>query len=103
MNPIDSQGQNQLTPDQTAATLAFATHQMSQRLPQDQTPEPAPQPPTNQTNTSDTQAQMQGLETRIMDELGALKEEIKQVAANDSGKEINDLKTKIEAILNSNE
>lgn len=96
--------QANMTPDEAKASLGLATHLMSHLMPQaPQTPEPAPQPPSNQGNPEDTQAQMQGLETRIMEEIGALKQEIKQAAGKDSGSEIETLKKEIEKVLNSND
>lgn len=95
---------SQLTPDEAKASLGVANHLMSHLMPQaPQEPQPAPESPTNQETTTDTQAQMQGLETRIMDEIGALKEEIKKAQPKDAGSEIEALKKEIEAVLNSND
>lgn len=104
MNPQNSQ--EQMTPEDAKASLGIATHLQSQLMPQPQatqTPEPAPQPPTNQETPTDTANQMQGLESRIMDEIGALKEEIKKAQPKDSGSEIEALKKEIETVLNSND
>lgn len=101
-----------ISPESAKASLGIATHLQSMLLPKAQGPqpqgtaqtsEPAPQPPTNQTTPEDTQAQMQGLESRIIDEIGALKMEIKKAQPQDSNKEIEALKKEIENVLNSND
>lgn len=113
MNEPQSQGDFELqipdtkmTPEEAKASLGIATHLQNQLLPQgqdSQTSNPAPEAPTNQTTPEDTQAQMQGLESRLMDELQTLKAEIKKTAPKDSGSEIENLKQEIDAVLNSND
>lgn len=110
LNPLDH---STISPESAKASLGIATHLQSMLLPKApqgpqaqgtaQTSEPAPQPPTNQTTLTDTQAQIQGLESRIIDEIGALKEEIKKAQPLDSNKEIEALKKEIENVLNSND
>lgn len=97
MPPQNTQPNSQLPPDQLSASLAFANNLQSQGLP----PPQAPETPTNQTSLEDTQAQIKGLETRLMDELQTLRAEMKD--QGDGKKELADLKKQIEQILNSNE
>lgn len=109
----DQNSQPQMNADDAKASLGIATalqQQLMPQAPQDaaQTSEPngqspAPEPPTNQTTPEDTQAQMEGLESRIMDELGTLRDEVKQVAGKDTGKELEDIKKQIQTILDSND
>lgn len=101
--------QAKMSPDQAKASMGIATHLMSRLLPQTQpeaspateTPNPDQGVPTNQQNGEETQAQIQGLESRLMDELQTLRTEMK--AQGDGQQELSDLKKQIEAVLNSNE
>ncbi len=88
---------NQLDPSKVSAALAFSNNLNAQRLP----PPQAPETPSNQTTPEDTTAQIQGLESRLMDELQTLKAEMK--TQGDGMKEVSDLKKQIEQILLSNE
>lgn len=101
----NQQSQVDMTPDEAKSSLGVANHLLSHLMPQaPQTPQaqdPAQGVPTNQTNQEDTQNQIQGLETRLMDELQTLRAEMK--TQGDGQKELSDLKKQIEAILNSNE
>ena len=102
MNTSTNPQQNQLNPDQTGAALAFATNLMRQTLPEpSQTPNPAQGAPQNQQTPEDVQLQIQGLESRLMDELQTLKTEMKD--QGDGKQELADLKKQIEAVLNSND
>ncbi len=92
------------------ASMGVATFLQSHLIPQQgqqqqpqapQTPEIAPETPTNQTTPSDTSAEMQGLESRIMDELGTLKAEIEKTQPQDANKELQNLKTELQALLDS--
>lgn len=105
---MPNQPTNQLTHDQVGATLGNMTHIMSHLLPQKQatqqpqapqTPETAPSPPTNQETGTDLKAEMQGLEGRIFDELDVLKQEIQKSQPQDANKELQDLKTQLQAII----
>lgn len=97
-----------LTPDQIGSHLGFVTHALQQGLSQEQPqaldatqqPNPAPQPPTNQETPKDLLSEMQGLESRIMDEIGVLKSEIQKASPKDSGHELENLKKEIEKIIN---
>jgi len=96
---------NEMTPEDAKASLGIATFLQDQMMPkgQPQEPNPAPEPPSNQQNETDLKTEMTGLESRIMDEIGTLKEEIKKSAPKDSGSEIEALKKQIEDVLNSDE
>ena len=97
-------------PDNARASLGFSTNLLSQFL-QNQQPqqassqpqETAPQSPTNQETGTDLQAEMQGLETRILDELTTLKKEIKKAQPKDANQELEDLKQELQGILDSND
>lgn len=100
----------QMSADEAKAHLGTATYLQSLLLPQGQPQQtadnanPAPQDPSNQTTPEDATSQLQGLETRIFDELGTLKDEIKQIAdSKESSKELEDLKKQIEDVLSSND
>lgn len=95
---------SQMSPEEAKASLGIATHLQGMLLPQAPVASnPAPEPPTNQQTSQDLQTEMQGLESRIMDEIGTLKEEIKKAQPQDSNKQIDDLKKQIEDVLNSND
>ena len=111
MNPAQTQG-NDMTAEDAKASLGIATalqdmHFHSPQQPQDTPPSPDVPPPqdpnqgvpSNQQNQADTTAQIQGLETRLMDELATLKVEMKSQA--DGKKEFNDFKKQIEGVLNA--
>lgn len=99
------QSQAQMNPDDAKAALGIATHLQSFLMPQGQqgpqTPaqDPNQGAPTNQTNQTDVKGEMQGLETRLMDELQTLKAEMKN--QGDGKQELADLKKQIEQILAS--
>lgn len=104
MNNQQSQGQP-MSPDAAKASLGLATHLQSLLMPQaqpdtSQQPNPAPEPPTNQETSQDLTAEIQGLESRIMDEIGVLKSEIQKAQPKDSGHELETLKKEIEKIIN---
>lgn len=93
---------SQVHPDHARSSLGFSTMLLQQGLPQaPQAQDPAQGVPTNQTTPEDTKAQMDGLESRLMDELKTLRAEMKSQA--DGQQELSDLKKQIEAVLNSNE
>jgi gas vesicle protein len=88
-----------MTPDEAKASLGVATALQDQLMPQAPVTSAAPEPPQNQENGSDLANQIQGLESRVMDEIGTLKEEMKK--SSDGGSEISNLKKQIEEVLNS--
>jgi hypothetical protein len=97
---------NQMTPEEAKASLGLATHLQSFLLPKgqgqaSQTSDSAPgeaQPPEQP--TTDMKAEIQALESRIMQEIGGLKQEIQKAQPKDANQEIDDLKKQIEAVLN---
>lgn len=91
----------QMSPEDAKASLGTATFLQNQLLPTAETPNPDQGVPTNQQTPEDTTAQIQGLESRLMDELQTLKAEMKD--QQDGKKEFNDLKKQIEEILNSSD
>lgn len=107
-NNTPTQADNQIDPATMRASLGFATSALQQGLSQEQPqaldatqqPNPAPQPPTNQETPKDLLSEMQGLESRIMDEIGVLKSEIQKASPKDSGHELENLKKEIEKIIN---
>lgn len=105
MNPTQSQPNNaQMDPNQVSVGLAqnnaFLQQHLATQVPP---PEPAQDPaqgvPSNQENGADVKAEMQGLESRLMDELQTLKAEMK--SQGDGKQELADLKKQIETILAS--
>lgn len=101
MNP---QSQAQLDPNQVSVGLAKTNAFLQQHLatqvpPPTPTQDPAQGMPTNQTDQTDVKAEMQGLESRLMDELQTLKAEMK--TQGDGKAELADLKKQIEQILAS--
>lgn len=96
MNP--EQNQEEMTPEEAKASMGIATHLQTMLMPQaPQTPNPDQGVPQNQQTPKDVETQIQGLESRIMDELQTLREEMK---AKGDSKELADLKKQIEAVLN---
>ncbi len=61
--------------------------------------DPNQEVPSNQQNQTDTNNQIQGLESRLMDELATVKAELQ--SQKEGKKEFDDLKKQIETILNS--
>lgn len=106
MPPEESQLNNQINPDQAAASLAFAT-QLQQRLmqPQEQPVEGdmAAEIAPEQEQIANPQEDLEQMEGRIMEEIGGLKEMIEQSAPKDKDKEIEELKKQIKEVLDSNE
>ena len=104
---MSNQPSTQLNPTDTRATLGNLTHIMGHLIPQqqpDQSQNTAPEPPQNQQMPEDVNSQVSGLESRIFDELGTLREEIKKIGApKDQNKELEDLKKQIETVLSQNE
>lgn len=104
MNPQKSQPNNpQTDPNQVSVGLAennaFLQNHLKSQMPPTETPAPSQGAPTDQTNQTDVKAEMQGLESRLMDELQTLKAEMKQ--QGDGKQELADLKKQIETILAS--
>lgn len=100
------QAPNQMTPDDDRAALGFSTQLMQQHLqsqmPQEapQAQETAPQQEEIQEPVEDPQAGLDDLRTEIMDEIGSLKELIKENAPKDKNKELEDLKKQINDVIN---
>ena len=98
--------QSDMTADQAAAALAYATNLSEQFLPKvqpeaPQTPETAPE--STPEPQADPMAEMTALKEEIMSELQAVREDIKLVAqgdVKDEKSEIAELKKQIEAVLN---
>lgn len=103
--PQDNSGHN-LTDDETAAALGYITtlseHSMAQEAPQ--SPETAPQAQQEQQPPEqpkdEISPKIDALESRIMEEMATLRDEIKASAPKDKDKEIEDLKKQIEDVLN---
>lgn len=98
--------QTNLTPNDAKASLGIATHLQDMLMPKGQpqgppAQDPAQGAPSNQTTPEDTKAQMDGLESRLMDELQTLRAEMK--TQGDGKQELADLKKQIETILNSSD
>lgn len=108
--------QPKVDPNQAGANLGFVNtlqeHLLQYKAQQGQNqPQQAPNPvpaqdpnegvPSNQQNQTDTTAQIQGLESRLMDELNTLKVEMQ--SQKDGKKEFDDLTAQIEQVLNSND
>lgn len=92
---------NGLTADETAASLAFATHHMGQGLQASQPQNPAPQQAQPQEPQKDPLTEMQDLQGQIMSELQTIKEDMKALQPKDEKNQINDLKKQIEDVLNA--
>mgnify|MGYP002868122821 CR=1 FL=1 len=102
--------QSNMTPEEAKASLGIATYLQGQHLqsqmPQDTPVEgdtsPGSEPGTTEQpgQQQDVQAEIQGLETRLMDELKTLREDMK--TQGDGKAELADLKKQIEQILNEN-
>lgn len=90
MNPEEMQSQDPtqgLTPDELAASLAFASHQQSQFIPQDEQEQPVEEPHQEQ-NLRDQYPQEQVGDNSeqlasIKDEITKLREEVKQALSED--------------------
>lgn len=98
-----------LDPGVGRALLGATTHIRSHLIPPAQAQqtaqnaEPAPQPPTNQQTGTDMTAELQGLESRIFDELGTLKDMVQKSQPQDANKELKDLKDQLQSVLDSND
>lgn len=99
------QSQTDLSPEDAKASLGIATTLQDQLLGNAGEQE-APTTPQNEPGTQDSpenrvdvKEEISGLETRLMDELQTLREEMK--TQGDGKKELEDLKAQIEKILNS--
>lgn len=106
MPPQQSQAQNSMSPEDAKASLGIATALQDQMMPK-QAPE-APTSPGNEPGTTeqpnqqeDVKAEISGLETRLMDELKTLREDM--ATQGDAKAELADLKKQIEQILNAPE
>ena len=105
MNPTQTQQPNnsQMDPNQVLVGLAstnnFLQGHLQSQLPPPQ--DPAQGEPQNQTTPDDTKNQIEGLESRLMDELSTLRAEMK--TQGDGKQELADLKKQIEQILQSND
>ncbi len=106
-HPQAIQLDQKLDPGIGRALLGATTHIRSMLIPQGQAPQPqetAPEPPQNQETGTDVKAEMQGLESRIFDELSTLKQEIQKVGTpKDQNQEIKDLKDQLQSIIDSND
>lgn len=87
--------------DKTAQPSQSTPQQTPTQSPQGSTPNPLQGIPSNQQTPTDTASQIEGLESRMMDELQTLKVEIQ--SQKDGKKEFDDLKKQIETVLNSND
>lgn len=99
-----------LNPAVGRALLGATTHIRSMLIPpeQQQPQETAqnatpPEPPTNQETGTDLKAEMQGLESRIFDELGTLKQEIQKAQPQDADKQLKDVKEQLQSIIDGND
>ena len=108
MNPQQTQppqsNNSQIDPNQVSVGLAQTNNFLKQHLATMMPPpaqDPAQGAPQNQTSPEDTKAQMDGLESRLMDELQTLRAEMK--TQGDGKQELADLKKQIETILASTE
>lgn len=102
MNPNNQN--NQMSPEEAKASLGIATHLQSMLMPTappEQNSSPANEPGTTQNPASqeDVKSEITGLETRILDELKTLREEIKQVDSKNNSNDFAELKKKIESVL----
>lgn len=98
-----------LNPDQIASSLAFSTNLHEQMLPPEQpvesiqTPQDASQAPTEVPQEvkpkEDLKSEIQGMESRIMDEIASLWKEFK---SGDNREEINSIRKELEKALNEN-
>ncbi len=106
MNPQTQQDDKQ--GHETAANLAFSTSlsQMLQGNHPSQTsqePQNAPEQEQNQAPQEDTNSKLEGLESRVMDEIKGIKDMIEQNTPKDKNKELEDLKKEIKSVLESDE
>lgn len=108
MNPQETQPiENQMTPDEAAASLGFATT-LSDQMMQSQVPPVEPQGASQQegsqetgnTEAVDIRAEIQGVEERLMETIESLREEIKSASPDKSRQEIESLKKQLSDILN---
>lgn len=104
MPPQSQQTQNtQIDSNQVSVGLAqvnnFMKNHLASQNPMPEVPDtPANEPSADQpANKEDLKSEMTGLETRLMDELQTLREEMK--TQGDGKKELADLKAQIEKIL----
>jgi hypothetical protein len=116
MNPQETQMSNpQMSPDESAASLTFATQLQEQMMPDVQMEEPVEAPMEGQMPQGEEQSlgqqedapmDLESLKEEVLTELQAIKEEIKLMKNGDSKdekSEISALKKEIEAVLNSDE
>lgn len=102
MEPNQSQQpKSQLNPHEVSVGLAQFTHLLSQGLPPPTTPAQEPGTTQQPGQEQNVKAEISGLESRLMDELATLREEMK--SQGDGKAELADLKKQIEAILASND
>lgn len=99
--------QSQMTHEEAKASLGIATHLQDMLMPQapmEGTGTDAPGVPQEENPQPNAQeemkAQIEGTETRLMEEIKTLREEMK--TQGDGKQELADLKKQIESILNEN-
>jgi hypothetical protein len=96
-NPPDSGTAKGMLGTHTFIMSHLITPQQAQQIAQNADPNQGA--PENQDTPTDSNTQMQGLEQRIFDELGTLKQEIQKISGKDSTKVLQDLKTQIDSAL----
>lgn len=104
MEQEQSQQQNsEMSPEDAKASLGIATMLQSQLMPQEETTSPAEEPGTQEQpeQQEEVKTQIEGLETRLMDEIQTLKSELK--TQGDGKAELAEFKAQIEEILNSSD
>ena len=95
----------EMTPDEHAAALGFIStlsrQHMMQEQPQEapESPESAPQQEQQPEPQKDLTPRIDDLESKIMGEIGMLKEEIQKSAPKDKDTELEDLKNQIAEVL----
>lgn len=107
MNPEETQpqiSQGDMTPEEAKAALGLSTRLTEQHLVSQMPAPEAPTSPGSEPGTTeqaepkeDVKSEIEGLETRIMDELKTLREDL---MSQGEGKELAALKKEIEAVLN---
>lgn len=109
MPPQAPQQNNEMSPEDAKASMGIATALQDQLMPQGQPTdgsmggETAPEPQGNVEEKQDTTAQIQGLESRVLDEIRTLREEFKQADSKNNSSELSDLKKQIEEVLAQND
>ena len=98
MNPELAQPpQADMSPDQAAAALSFATMLSDQMIPKNAPGAPQEATgPAGETPKSDTDTRMEELETRIFQEL----DDIKELVEKDDTDDVESIKKQLEAIIN---